>query len=74
MAWASSTHDFVFFSQEMHKNPLTTNLDDLLGASTKSASKLAEIGLGEIVVLALSYIKDVSVIMLMTAVEWRAEV
>lgn len=58
----------------MHKNPSRTTFDDLLMASTRSTSRLAEIDLLEIFVLALSYIKDVRVMVLTTAVGLYAQV
>lgn len=44
----------------MHKNPESTNFDDLLNAVTRSTSCIAEMSLEDVVVLALTYIKDVS--------------
>lgn len=60
------TYDFTLAApthllQQLHNNPSQQNFDDLTDAVTKSVSKKAEMALMDIFVLALEYIKNVSI-------------
>lgn len=46
-------------AKQLHKEPTKQNFDDLRDAVTKSASGRAEMGLEEVFVLALQFIKQV---------------